>query len=299
MKEKLLLSEIHMRDPFVFVDQKQHQYCLFGTTADGSKGRFEMYISDDLVNFKGPYVVFDLKDNDNFWGKEDLWAPEVYYIESLKSYLMFATFHSQDHKRNTVALITDDLYKHAFTLYSDKITPSMMTNLDGTLFYEKQQPRIIFCHEWLEINDGSYVYGKLSKDLKQIEEDSLKVLFRASEIPWSVSPSFSKNGNDYISDGPYVIKKGACQFLLYSTFGENGYQTGYCYTKNKWKSIHHSQEPLIEKNAGHSMVFTGFDHNDYIIYHANNDSPDVVPTIKRITIKKGGLFSKPRLIVAA
>lgn len=293
MEYNILLADINMRDPFIYVDKEKGRYHLFGTTSAGSLKRFEMYLSTDLVHWNGPIVVFDGHDHPSFWGRKDYWAPEVYYIENLKVYLMFATVMGETRKRGTVAFITEDLVNVPFRLYSDEITPEDFTNLDGTLFYDTKTgtPKIIFCHEWLEINDGSFVKGTLSPDLKKLDHSTLKVMFYASEIPWSVSPSFTKTKNDYISDGPFIYKRNGIEYMLYSTFGKEGYQTGYCYSENGWETITHAIHPLTEPNSGHAMIFTCLDGIDHIIYHTDNDSSKVRPRIKKISIVNKALVT--------
>lgn len=56
------VSDIHMRDPFVFPHAAEGKYYLFGTTfADGCGDKdpiFEVYVSEDLRSWTGPYVAF-------------------------------------------------------------------------------------------------------------------------------------------------------------------------------------------------------------------------------------------------
>jgi len=296
MKKKLKIADINMRDPFIYVDKKVGRYHLFGTTAAGQSQRFDMYISTDLESWEGPMTIFEGKDHPDFWGTNDFWAPEVYFVEKLNAYIMFATVRGKTRKRGTVALISKDLLKDKFRPYSDKITPFDHTNLDGTLFYDKLgKPNIIYCHEWLEINDGSFIKAELSQNLMDINLDSIKVLFNASQIPWSISPKFAKTKQDYISDGPFVFRKDKYDYLLYSSFGKNGYQAGYCYTSDNWKTITHSKQPLTEANSGHAMAFTGLDQQCYIIYHADNESSRVIPTIKKMIFKKRPFTRRPIL----
>lgn len=291
MKNDIRLENIHMRDPFIYVDRMNGRYHLFGTTSGGSMQRFEMYTSNDLELWQGPFVVFDGANHPSFWGKADYWAPEVYYVEDLKAYIMFATVRGNDRKRGTVAFISEDLMNVPFRLYSDQITPEDFTNLDGTLYYDQKtgSPKIIFCHEWLEINDGSFVQATLTKDLKTYDKDSMQILFHASEIPWSISPKFTKTTNDYISDAPYIFHNDGVEYMLYSTFGKHGYQTGYCYTKDGWKNYNHALEPLTEPNSGHAMIFTSLKGINYIIYHTDNESPKVKPTIRRLLVNESSL----------
>lgn len=287
MNETLKLHQINMRDPYILADKKTKKYYLFGTTSAGTKGRFDMYVSNDLESWNGPKVIYNKDDCPSFWGIYDFWAPEAYYLEDKDIYIIFATLRGDTHKRGTVAFYTHDLLNEPFQLYSDQITPSRETNLDGTLYYDDNHvPHIIYCHEWIEIHNGSFVMTELSPDLKSMISGTDQLLFRASEIPWSVVPHFTSSKYDYISDGPFVYSYGRVKFLLYSTYGKDLYQSGYCYSTDGFKTVKHAKKPLTPPNSGHSMIFQGFDQETYLIYHANNSENVVIPTIKRLGVKK-------------
>ncbi len=296
-QHNLAIANINLRDPYIYACPKRKKYYLFGTTKNGAKGIFEMYISDDLKTWSGPQIVFDLADHPTFWGKNGYWAPEVYYVDYLKLYIMFATVAVNNEKRSTVAFATPDLEGQHFSIYSDKITPSGNLTLDGTLYFipPTGTPHIIYCREWLEIKDGTFTKARLSDDLKELDEESLEVMFRASEIPWATSPLFTESDYSYISDGPFFFRRNNVDFMLYSTFGNNGYQTGYCFSFDYWKSLKHVDIPLTEPNSGHAMVFTSFDKKDYIVYHRDNENKVVKPDIREIVVTLCPETKEPRL----
>ena len=61
-------EEIRIRDPFIVVDEKTKTYYMYGTTdleydSYASYPKFSVYVSKDLENFEGPFVVFDGKES--------------------------------------------------------------------------------------------------------------------------------------------------------------------------------------------------------------------------------------------
>ena len=72
------LQDIYMRDPFIL--PYRNGYCLFGTTDEnawGGKAKgFKGYFSKNLVDFEGPFILFE--NDENFWADENFWEPEVH-----------------------------------------------------------------------------------------------------------------------------------------------------------------------------------------------------------------------------
>lgn len=70
--ENRKLTEMYLRDPFLFTDRERKCYFLYGTnmnTCDGAANLdpfFETWISRDLQTFQGPYLVF--QPERGFWG---------------------------------------------------------------------------------------------------------------------------------------------------------------------------------------------------------------------------------------
>ena len=77
----MLLKDIYMRDPFVYVENGIAY--LVGTTDEtcweGKAKGFLGYKSKDLVNFEGPFILFS--NDGTFWADEHYWAPELYKIK--------------------------------------------------------------------------------------------------------------------------------------------------------------------------------------------------------------------------
>ena len=76
-KASLKCSDINIRDPFVVC--RDGKYYLYGTRARNfgvTTGGFDVYVSDDLVNWSQPHECFNSEDHNlNFHVN---WAPEVH-----------------------------------------------------------------------------------------------------------------------------------------------------------------------------------------------------------------------------
>jgi len=157
------LNEIHIRDPYVLVDD--NKYYLYGTRADeiGNEcSGLDVYVSEDLENWSKPIEVFT-KPAD-FWADRNFWAPEVHRYDG--NYYMFVTFQSETRKRG-VQILKANSSEGPFLVHSDgPVTPEEWSCLDGTLYIENDVPYMIFCHEWTQVGDGEMCAVELTADLK-------------------------------------------------------------------------------------------------------------------------------------
>ena len=269
-------NQIQIRDPFIFKEHKN--YYLFGSTDKniwaGKGTGFEAYVSQDLTNWDGPYPAF--RPTDNFWGKDNFWAPEVYHYQG--AYYMLASFRSEDKMRGTAILRADSPLGPYEEWSNGSITPKEWMSLDGTFYVDDEhQPWMIFCHEWVQIQDGTICALKLSKDLRvAISEPTL--LFKSSDAPWSrMVESKSNRISGWVTDGcnMYRTKNGKL-LMLWSCIGEEGYCLGYAISENghlmgPWKQ---TNQPLFKKDGGHGMIFMAYDGRLLLSIHTPNDTPN-------------------------
>ncbi|PMC38080.1 glycoside hydrolase [Bacillus sp. UMB0899] len=284
-------TDIRIRDPFILPDSKTKTYYLYGTTDENVwKGKgtgFNVYKSKDLENWEGPYSAF--RPAESFWADHHFWAPEVHLYN--EKYYMFASFKAENQCRGTQVLIADHPQGPFTPLTDEPITPRNWECLDGTLYVDDtEQPWLIFCHEWLQVQDGEICVIKLSKDLRTAISDPV-LLFKASEAKWTV-PAHDQN---YVTDGPflYQTKKGEL-LMLWSSGGKNGYAIGVSYSQTgnitgPW--IHHEQE-LFQKDGGHGMLFHTFDGQLMLTIHSPNQTPNERPEFFQMKEDINGLIKK-------
>lgn len=278
------LEDIKIRDPFILADAKTKKYYLYGTTEYYQGIGFYCFLSDDLISWDGPIKVFEPPVD--FWGTEDYWAPEVHIYHD--GYYMFATFKGKNHARSTLILSSSSPCG-PFKIHSSLITPKDWECLDGTLYVDKEDnPYMIFCHEWLQVEDGTICAISLSKDLKNAIGEPV-LLFRGSDAKWSENPNWYPKPI-HVTDGPFVFEKNGVHALLWSSFGKENYRIGVAYPKDSFVKSDYVQEEqaLPIKSGGHGMIFSSFENKDYLIVHVNNESqgkecPKIIP----ITFQNG------------
>ena len=259
-------DEINIRDPFVFVEDGT-MYLVGTTTIREGKKRihgFLGYSSKDMENFEGPFLLF--KACKGFWGKVDFWAPEIHKING--KYYMFATFKSRFKRRASQALVCDTPFGEYKPLRKP-FTPSKWECLDATVYEEDGKIYTIFCHEWLQVQDGEMVAAPLTDDMCDLAEKPT-LLFKASEAPWT---RCFRGKYNFITDGPFIYKlKDGKLLMLWSSNGEFGYAMGMSISesgsiKGPWT---HIPEPLFKQNGGHGMFFK-FNDKVYVSLHYPNN----------------------------
>jgi arabinan endo-1,5-alpha-L-arabinosidase len=159
-------ENIQIRDPFVLPLIGEGNYYLYGSTdKDIWKGRatgFDVYHSKDLEHWEGPFPAF--RPPADFWSDTNYWAPEVHEYKG--KFYMFATFKAEGVCRGTQILAADNPLG-PFIPHSDgPVTPRDWECLDGTFFIDKHDiPWMVFCHEWVQISDGTVCAIQLSENL--------------------------------------------------------------------------------------------------------------------------------------
>jgi len=286
------LNEIQIRDPFVLPQLKERKYYLYGTTDkdcwSGPATGFDVYTSTDLENWQGPFPAF--RPGTGFWADRNFWAPEVYYYEG--KFYMFASFKSEHKRRGTQVLVSKSPLG-SFVPFSDgPVTPKDWECLDGTLYIDsKENPWMVFCHEWLQVGDGELWAIPMTKDLREASGEPV-FLFRASEAPWVRAIGNAESGN-FITDGPFLHRTADGELLMiWSSFAEEGYAVGVARSlsgeiKGPWK---HDEVPLFNKDGGHGMLFRTFDGQLMLSIHMPNQTPLERPVFLRLREVDSKLF---------
>lgn len=275
-QKNLRLTDIRMRDACILTDTANQCYYIVSSTYKGVR----LYTSKDLLSWSGPCVVFRIPDN--FWPGIDIrgiWAPELHRYRD--KYYLFLTFNTDTPLseqwrdwmprvvRGSQILVGDSPYG-PFKPFQNRSTlpPDMMT-LDGTLWEEDGVPHMVFCHEWVQIKDGTIDYVRLKDDLSATEGDP-KRLFDGSDAPWSKK---SEEYGCHVTDGPFLYKsKSGKLFMIWSSGGAHGYTTGVAISdsgrlKGPWRQ---QTEPIFEADGGHGMIFKRLDGQLMLVLHQPN-----------------------------
>lgn len=277
------LSDINIRDPFVLVHD--NKYYMYGSRGFNHAG-FDVYVSSDLEDWSEPKSVFERTDD--FWGFEEFWAPEVHEYNG--KFYMFATFKPENSHRGTGILVCDTP-DGTFTPWSDgMITPLEWSSLDGTFYVEDGAPYMIFCHEWIQIGNGTVCAVKLTPDLKKADGEPF-VLWSAGDASWVRSV---RSFESFVTDGPFVVKFGGKLACIWASFVKGGdYCEGIAYSDNgkitgKWAV---SDNLIFDDDGGHGMHFTALDGKEYFIFHKPNhpskaERPILIPLTAKEIIEK-------------
>ena len=294
---KLKLTDIQIRDPFILPVNEEKVYYLYAATREGTRAKSGKpgvcaYKSNDLKNWHGPFQVFE--NPYGFWAgaSHGIWAPEVHRYNG--KYYLFATFTNPEDTieirndgipvvlRGTQIMVADnpmgpfqpiDLKRPA--------TPTNWSALDGTLWVEDGQPYMVFCHEWVQINVGTFEMDGLKPDLSALKGNP-QTIFKVNDAPWVKRMDLlgiKYKGHEipgFVSDGPFIHRLPSGKLIcLTSSFGENQYSLSYALSASgklagPWE---HPATPLLSGGHGHGMLFTTFDGRLLLVCHFPNSSP--------------------------
>lgn len=211
-----------------------------------------------------------------------IWAPEIHAYQG--KYYLFATFSSttqfleqwrnwRPRVRRGTQVLAGDSPLGPFRAFSNEPTlPADMMTLDGTLWVEDGVPYMIYCHEWVQITNGTVEMIQLTDDLSATVGEPTRLFF-GSDAPWN-RPS-AREGC-WVTDGPYLYtSKSGKLFMPWSSFSDTGYTIGVAVSESgklagPWVQ---QEEPLYTDDGGHSMFFRRFDGQLMMALHTPNGGP--------------------------
>ena len=283
-------SELRIRDPFVFADAQSGKYYLPKSVY--GKGSITMYESKDLKKWRDLGVCF-AADKD-YWGQRDFWAPDMFNIGG-KYYIVITTSpdsdtlesprHGLQPERGCSVLVSDKPEGPYKALVNTPFTPKGWMSLDATLFEEDGRFWALYCHEWMQITDGSVVAQKMSKDLKKTNGEPI-VLFNASAYPHAIPELLvtdapvanrAEDGTLYMTWSTFDKRTG--KYIITAAISESGKIAG------PWKQLGEPLNP--DDDGGHAMVFKTFDGKTMISYHSPNDGVSEALTIREFNFENG------------
>lgn len=283
-------SQVRIRDPFVLPDPASKTYNIYSSTDWGSEAEQQakaviVYRSKDLENWETPTPVFQVPPD--HWARESIWAPEVHRYQG--NYYLFVTLTSkellttppgrpQNRRRGTEILVAEHPEGPFRSFANRPHTPPDRMSLDGTLWIEDGLPFMIFCHEWIQITDGSMELIQLRSDLSTTI-GAPQTLFHATEAQWTrcrgdLGELFEgKRYHASITDGPWLHRtKAGKLIMLWSSYGPTKYATGIA-VSNSGKLIgpwEQQESTLWLDDGGHPMLFTTFDGRLVMTLHQPN-----------------------------
>ncbi len=279
------LSDVRIRDPFILPDEATKTYYLcvsHSVGGDRTKTGVAVYTSKDLETWRGPLSVFEVPSD--FWGQKGVWAPELHAYRG--KYYIFTTFDTDDKfpdqwpnwlprvKRGSQVLVGDSPMGPFRPFRNRSHTATNLMTLDGTLRVEDGVRYMVYCHEWVQIKDGTVELVRLKEDLSDVEGEPV-TLFKGSDALWA--RPLKEYPGAYVTDGPFLYRTKTGKLLMvWSSFGEGGYTTGIAMSrsgkvKGPWRQ---AAEPLFSGDGGHGMIFRKFDGTLMLVLHQPNCSPN-------------------------
>lgn len=276
-KEDIPLDSIRLSDPCILADKSTETYYMTGTGG-------LLWKSKDLRKWTGPYKVTQTDPN-SWMGKHPMiWAAELHKYKG--KYYYFATFTNRDVIIDTVKgneierrashVLVSDKPDGPYVPMNDSIyLPPDKPTLDGTFWVDADgKPYMVYCYEWLQNWNGTIEKIELKPDLSGSIGEG-KVLFRASDSPWS--KEYDDDGNiipNKVTDGPYLFKTQTGKLgMIWTSWVFDVYTQGVAYSESgtldgPWIQ---EKEPITPPNFGHGMLFRTFEGKLLMSLHSHKE----------------------------
>jgi arabinan endo-1,5-alpha-L-arabinosidase len=276
VSQNVKLADVRMRDACILADTTTGTYTIIASAIRGVRA----YTSKDLVAWEGPHMIFQTPEN--FWPQVEMrgiWAPELHRYR--EKYYLFLTFNTATQfpeqwrnwlprvKRGSQVLVGDSPLGPFAPLADHSTLPEDMMTLDGTLWVEDGAPYMVFCHEWVQIVNGTVEMIRLTDDLSATIGEP-KRLFFGNDAAWSRR---SDQYGCWVTDGPSLHQsKSGKLFMIWSSGGKGGYTTGVAISDSgklagPWRQ---QAEPLFGEDGGHGFLFKRFDGQLMLVLHQPN-----------------------------
>lgn len=270
------LDSIYLSDPCILADKKTGCYYMTGTG-----GR--LWKSKDLARWDGPYRVAETNPDSWMGTKPEIWAAELHQYKD--KYYYFATFTNNAVKIDTVkgnviprrashVLVSDNPAGPYRPMKDSVYLPASMPTLDGTFWVDKDgKPYMVYCHEWLQNWNGTVEKIELKSDLSGSVGKG-KVLFRASDSPWSREKMGDKVLPNRVTDGPWLFRTGTGRLgMIWTSWVFGDYTQGVAYSESgtldgPWLQ---EEKPITPPNFGHGMLFQTLDGKWLMSVHSHKE----------------------------
>lgn len=276
VRKNVPLDSIRLSDPAILADQKTKMYYMTGTGG-------MMWRSADLQLWEGPFRVTTFDEHSWMGPHPMIWAAELHQTGDGR-YYYFATFTNRDVKIDSVrgnvierrasqVLVADSVMGPYHAFGDAEYLPASRPTLDGTFWRDSDgRPYMVFCGEWLQNWNGTIEKVELKADLSGTVGEP-KVLFRASDSPWS-----RERGDDgavtwnKVTDGPWLFRTATGRLgMLWTSWIYDVYTQGVAYSQSgtldgPWLQ---EPEPVTPPNFGHSMLFQTFEGKWLMSVHSH------------------------------
>ena len=278
-------------DPFVL--QHEGRYYAYGTGLVPELGgrRFEVLVSDDLVNWTSAGGALEPLDDPD---RTDYWAPEVAYHDG--QFYMYYSAGKED-KGHQLRVAVSGAPTGPFVDQGLVLTPELPFSIDPHPFQDSDgQWYLFYARDFLE---GDRVGTSLEVDrlvsMTQLAGEPRTVL-RASQ-DWQLyqagRPMYEAVYDWYTLEGPFVVQRQGQYYLFYSggAWPEATYGVSYAVADHPlgpWREPEGSGPQVLKTipgqviGPGHNSVVRAPDGEDVLVYHAW----DVAQTARRMCLDR-------------
>ncbi|MGC8870358.1 MAG: family 43 glycosylhydrolase [Brevinematia bacterium] len=264
-KYKNPLNIYKVADPFVlFYNGKFYLYATSERGA-GPLGGFEVWESANLVNWL--YRGWAYKSDENSWGKDSFWAPEVLYKDG--KFFLFYSARGYINGRKTL-----------------RICLAVSDNPLGP-FKDLKAPLFDFGYATIDahpfIDDDNKIYLYFSRDVSENPTSDIYVVRLSNDFmntigepKFLLTPTQAWERNSKWNEGPFVIKYNKKYYLFYSgnLSASPEYSVGYAVSDSPLGPFIKAKEnPILTKTEyisgpGHNSIIKTPDGKEYfIVYH--------------------------------
>ena len=268
----MIVTDItYIGDPQILLYEGKY-YCYATNTEHFSQG-FDVWVSDDLVNWGNKTFCFDASKS---WGKSHFWAPEVVYHNG--KFIMHYTAKSRelDSLRLGVAVADHPLGpfrdvhgRPMFDLGYATIDGSVLRCDEGNFFYYSRD----CCENIVDGIKTSQLYCvKMNDDLTEVVGEHRLVTTPVEPFERRSLDGVKKN---LWNEGPTVLRIGDQYVMNYSAnyYASNDYAICIAvadHPMGPWKKP--KNNPVLSCRAelfgaGHNAFFTGKDGALYTAFH--------------------------------
>ncbi len=265
LRYKNPLNVYKVADPFILF--YKGKYYLYATSERGAgpQGGFEVWESNNLVDWI--YRGWVYESNENSWGKDSFWAPEVLYKNG-KFYLFYsARGYIKEKKTLRICLAVSNSPLGPFKDLKAPLFDFGYATIDAHPFVDDDGKIYLYFSRDVSENPTSDIY------VVRLSENLLSTI---GEPIFLTSPTQLWERNSKWNEGPFVVKYNKKYYLFYSAnfFASPEYSVGYAVSNSPLGPfIKASENPILRKTEyvsgpGHNSVVKTPDGREYfIIYH--------------------------------
>lgn len=266
------IDDINVRDPFIFANGADSTYYLYRSKSPAwdiaaDRGGVQVLTSRDLKTWSEPVQVLEIPADN--WATGTIWAPEMHEIDG--RFYMFATVNDsiswkapqngrKFEQRGTQIFVADSPLG-PFVPVGDRLpaTPAGQMCLDGTFHREDGRNYMVYCHEWVEMSDGTVEMVELDSEMKAV---TFPVRLFCGSAPAWASGWLSGNEMCYVTDGVFLYKspQSGNLYMIWSGMSADGYALGVARSKTGRITGPWIQDPnpVFSRDGGHGMIFRDF-----------------------------------------